>query len=199
MEKISIAIFLLAFAAANTLDAVDAGNIINISSVDIVSVANMPLNYYENPLLYSGGGMAQLNIKIDKVERLSLCLRAGGGEYDSADYDVSGLYNFSAVLGIGYRIPLGKALKGISFTPGIYGGILGHVLKSDTDTLSSIVNNLKADQFYGADLEIAYRPLMEEKGKSLGLYIVGAYSLYSKNDSFESHLGFRAGMRLNFQ
>lgn len=173
-----------------------AGRSIYISSIDIESIANIPLTGISEEVKYSLGGMTQLNFKFGHMKELSLLLRAGAGIYDNPVSKDLGYYNFTAMVGIGYNYGIGDTA--LVLTPSLYGGVIGHLSKSYTDSLENILKNIYANQVIGADLELSYMPWMIDGDKFFGFYSAGSVKIIPFSDELESHLEIRAGLRLYF-
>lgn len=197
MKKNKIAIFLLFLISISNIDAEDAGKFFYINSLDVEAVANIPLSGISDSVIYSLGGMTQLNFKFGDIEELSIILRAGAGIYDSPVSEDLGLYNFTALLGVGYNLAIGESP--VVITPSLYGGVIGHVSKSYTNSLESVLKNIHTNQILGADLELSYMPWIQNHNEFFGFYSVGSFKLIPVSGDLESHFELRAGLRFYFQ
>lgn len=178
------------FASLIYLFSADMEMQFDIASLDVESGIGIPLSSTEEWLDYTSGSLIQMNFKLKDDHRLNFSFSTGYGSYDSPHSNISGLYNFMALVGVGYNIALGDSP--VSITPSVYGGVLGHILKSDIDSLDNIFDNLYANQIFGADFEAAIT------SGSLGFYLAGSYYIYANLDSYSMGTSAKAGLRYYF-
>lgn len=196
MDRTIFSICLLFLTAVFVIEANDAGRLIYINSVDIESIANIPLTGITEEVKYSLGGMTQLNIKFGHLKELSLLLRAGASIYDNPLSKDLGYYNFTAMVGIGYNYAIGDTP--MVLTPSLYGGVIGHLSKSSADSLENILKNVYANQIIGADLELSYMPWIIDRDEFFGFYSAGSIKAVPDSGDLAVHLEIRAGLRLFF-